>query len=116
MRISDWSSDVCSSDLACSKHNEPLTLTPEESERLVVLDSCISEALRLSAGSLMLRECVVSQTIEFPSGNSYSFRKGDLLGISPMIVHTDARHFENPDKFQYDRFINGTTEIGRAHV
>src|SRR3546814_13080720 len=35
MRISDWSSDVCSSDLILTRNNVAIGLTPEEAENAV---------------------------------------------------------------------------------
>lgn len=70
-----------------------------------VLDSCISEALRLSTGSLIMREAVEPCTLTLADGTTYNIRKGDNVGIFPPIIHRDERFFPNSEVFQYDRFL-----------
>ena len=72
-------------------------------DELRVLDSAISEALRLSSGSLTIREALEPVTLETPSG-AHSLRKGDRVCIAPFITHRDPEIFENPHQYQYDRF------------
>lgn len=73
---------------------------------MVVVDSCISEALRLSSGSLIVREAIEPTTLTLADGTTYNIRKGDNVGIFPPILHRDERFYSNPEKFQYDRFLN----------
>lgn len=72
---------------------------------MTVIDSCISEALRLSSGSLIMREAVEPTTLTLADGTTYNIRKGDNVGIFPPILHRDERFYPNPEKFQYDRFL-----------
>lgn len=81
-------------------------ISVDDMQRMEVFDSCISEALRLSSGSLIMREVMESCTLTLASGHTYSFRKGDNVGIFPPLVHRDPRIYPNPDEFQFDRFIN----------
>jgi len=59
--------------------------------QMVVLDSCISEALRLMSGSLMMRQVVAPEggVLTLNSGKSYRFRRGDKVGLFPALVHYD---------------------------
>jgi cytochrome P450 len=87
--------------------NDPnIVLQVEDMHRLEVIDSCISEALRLSSGSLIMREVLEPCTLTLASGNTYSFRKGDNVGIFPPLVHRDTRIYSQPEEFQHDRFLN----------
>ena len=74
--------------------------------RMAVLDSCISEALRLTSGSLMMRQVVHAEySLTTASGRQYKFRKGDKIGIFPALTHYDADIFPDPHTFKYDRFL-----------
>lgn len=70
-----------------------------------ILDSCISEALRLSTGSLIMREAVEPCELTLADGTTYNIRKGDNVGIFPPIIHRDERFFPNSEAFVYDRFL-----------
>lgn len=85
-------------------------LSNNDMQQMVILDSCISEALRLSTGSLIMREVIEPCTLTLSSGHTYSFRKGDNVGIFPPLLHRDSRIYSNPEDFQYDRFVNVPAE------
>lgn len=78
---------------------------PKVSElgNLKILDSAISEALRLSSGSLTVREVLEEFTLE-TAGGRYRLRKGDRVCIAPFITHRDPDVFEDPLEYKYDRF------------
>lgn len=80
-------------------------VTLEDLQKMVILESCISESLRLSTGSLIMREAVEPCTLTLADGSTYKIRKGDNVGIFPPIIHRDERFFENSETFQYDRFL-----------
>ena len=79
------------------------SLDAETLGELRVLDSAISEALRLSSGSLTIREALEDLTLETPSG-AHRMRKGDRVCIAPFITHRDPEIFERPLEYRYDRF------------
>jgi cytochrome P450 len=62
---------------------------------MVVLDSCISEALRLMSGSMIMRQVVPKEggTLTLNSGKSYRFRQGDKVGIFPSLTHFNEDFF-----------------------
>lgn len=75
-----------------------------------VLDSCISEALRLRAAPMITREVLEDAfTFRMPSGEDLRFRKGDRLLILPTFLHMDPEIFPDPTQFKYDRFIDPPT-------
>ncbi len=45
-----------------------------------MIDSAISEALRLSSGSLIMRKVTEACSLTLSSGKEYTFRKGDNVG------------------------------------
>mmetsp|Transcript_16611 Transcript_16611/g.25002 ORF Transcript_16611/g.25002 Transcript_16611/m.25002 type:complete len:518 (-) Transcript_16611:185-1738(-) len=86
-------------------HDPDLLISADELRRMEVLDSCISEALRLSSGSLIMRKVTQACTLTLSSGNTYSFRKGDSVGVFPPLAHHDADIYPDPEEFRYDRFV-----------
>jgi cytochrome P450 len=72
---------------------------------MVTLDSAISEALRLSSAPLILRKVTRAFTIHLWSGRDLAFRAGDRVAIYPALTHRDPEIFDDPDDFQFDRFV-----------
>ncbi len=72
-------------------------------DALKILDSAIREALRLSSGSLTVREALEDFSLE-TEGGTYSLRKGDRVCLAPFITHRDPDVFEDPLTYKYDRF------------
>jgi cytochrome P450 len=93
-------------------------VTLQDLQQMVIFESCISEALRLSTGSLIMREAVEPCTLTLADGTTFNIRKGDNVGIFPPIVHRDERFFPNAETFQYDRFLKmkETIEVDGAEV
>src|SRR3546814_7605323 len=61
MRISDWSSDVCSSDIGCADFLEQ----PQDALRSAVVEMVDDQAHGLSFGSGPIRAVAVDQRREF---------------------------------------------------
>lgn len=78
---------------------------PEVSDldKLQVLDSAIREALRLSSGSLAVREVLEDFALE-TEGGTHQVRKGDRVCLAPFITHRDPDVFEDPLEYKFDRF------------
>ncbi len=83
--------------------SERQTLDVDTLGKLRVLDSAISEALRLSSGSLTVREVLEPFTLETPLG-AHSLRRGDRVCLAPFITHRDPEIFEEPLEYRFDRF------------
>lgn len=88
----------------------------EELTALVYLDACITEALRLSSGSLIMRVAYRPCSITLASGNKYSFRKGDRIGLCPPVLHRDEEIYPNALEFVPERWILPETDAsGRVY-
>ncbi len=74
-------------------------------DKLVKLDSAILEALRLSSGSLTVRQVLEDFVLETESGR-HAIRKGDRVCLAPFITHRDPGVFDDPLTYQYDRFYS----------
>ena len=80
--------------------------TRDQCGQLHVLESAISEALRLSTGSMVMRQATEPTTLTLASGQTVSIRKGDGVSCYPALTHLDSRVFPLPERYQYDRFLN----------
>jgi cytochrome P450 len=80
-------------------------LTADVLNRMEKLDSCISETLRLISAPLPLREVTQDLEIEMVSGKTVQLRKGEFAAIYPRNTHMHPDIFQNPDVFQWDRFL-----------
>lgn len=73
--------------------------------KLVRLQSCVSEALRLSSGSLTLRQARRPTTLTLDSGESIAIREGDRVCLYPYVSHHDPELFAEPERYRWDRFL-----------
>src|SRR3546814_2159270 len=124
MRISDWSSDVCSSDLLLDNHWLTVTLEVDERSQLLLQDGC-------SAANGLFR---IQGTVGFQINNqlvqvSTLFDTGVFHHVCDTanraerrvkLQATDAAAFVFIALTRVCRFITTTTsygeQIGRAHV
>ena len=63
----------------------------------------VDEALRLFPAGWAIRR-VALEPDTLPSG--LVVREGDLLNISPFLLHRDPQHWPNPDVFDPERFLD----------
>lgn len=89
--------------------------TVDQLSRLTHLDACITETLRLTSGSLILKRLEEKASVKFSSGKVYSFRKHDRIGISPSVFHYDENYFDDPHDFHPERWLKGET-IDEKHA
>lgn len=82
-----------------------LPLTEESLGRLVLLDSAIKEALRLTTGSLVLRHVVHDQELELEDGQRWRLRAGDRVCLYPYLTHHDEEIYPDAERFRCDRFV-----------
>ncbi|XP_004698109.1 prostacyclin synthase [Echinops telfairi] len=76
-------------------------------DSMPVLDSVLSESLRLTAAPFITREVVVDLALPLADGREFSLRRGDRLLLFPFLSpQKDPDIYTDPEKFQYDRFLN----------
>jgi oxysterol 7-alpha-hydroxylase len=78
--------------------------------QLVLLNACITETLRLTSGTLIMRIVQKPLTITLSSGRTYRFRKGDSVGICATLGHLDNEIYDNANNFVPDRWLVGSSE------
>jgi len=74
--------------------------------KLVMLDSAISEALRMTSGSLTIREALEDVSLTLSDGSTLPIRQGDRVGIYPYLMHHDPALYPNPEAYQFDRYVD----------
>ncbi|XP_026324881.1 probable cytochrome P450 9f2 [Hyposmocoma kahamanoa] len=77
-------------------------------QNMVYMDMVVSETLRLWPPSFALdRYCTKDYNMGKPNDEAtdeYIIRKGDGLQIPVFAIHRDPKYFQNPDKFDPERF------------
>ncbi|XP_062377161.1 cytochrome P450 7A1 isoform X2 [Sardina pilchardus] len=86
--------------------DQPISISREQLDSMVVLGSIIEEALRLSSASIMIRVANEDSTITLDSGDTAAIRKGDYIALYPQLIHMDPEIYPNPTEFQFDRFLD----------
>jgi hypothetical protein len=89
-------------------------ISMEELNGLVFVDACITESLRLSSGSLIMRIAKTDLELTMDSGRTYKFRKGDRIGICPPLYHNDEEIFPQAKLFNPWRWVSGDTPEERV--
>jgi cytochrome P450 len=79
--------------------------TQEMLNQMTYIDCCLTETLRLSSGSIIMRHVVETSEITLSSGKSYTLRKGDRIGLCPPLWHNDPELYPNPSKFDPERWV-----------
>jgi len=96
--------DACSSRSSSSSSSSSNAFI--DTSRMIMLDACITETLRLTSGSMIMRKIVSSNTaIKLASGTVYKFRKGDQVGICPPLVHLDDEIYPDAQAFRPARWL-----------
>lgn len=96
-----------SPEVAVDSSSSDLTL--DQFSNLITLDACITEALRLTSGSLIMKKFEEKGSLKLSSGKTYSFRKNDRIGVSPSVFHYDETYFDDPHDFHPERWLKGET-------
>ncbi|KAK1337193.1 hypothetical protein QTO34_001816 [Cnephaeus nilssonii] len=83
------------------------TLPQKVLDNMPVLDSVLSESLRLTAAPFITREVVVDMAIPMADGREFSLRRGDRLLLFPFLSpQKDPEIYTDPEVFKYNRFLN----------
>ncbi|KAL4635224.1 cholesterol 7-alpha-monooxygenase-like isoform X1 [Arapaima gigas] len=95
-----------SSGQTTSLHRPHPTLSREQLDSMLVLDSIIKEAMRLSSASLNIRIAKEAFQLDLESKRSYHIRKDDMIAFYPQMLHFDPEIYEEPLTYKYDRFLD----------
>ncbi|XP_012680318.2 prostacyclin synthase [Clupea harengus] len=72
-----------------------------------VLDSVLSETLRLRAAALITREVIQDKLLPMSGGREYMLRHGDRVCLFPFLSpQMDPQIHSEPEEFKYNRFLN----------
>ncbi|KAK5920203.1 hypothetical protein CgunFtcFv8_024038 [Champsocephalus gunnari] len=82
-----------------------LALSREQLDSMVLLESSISEGLRLSSASTNIRVSQEDFSLRLNAERSVSVRKGDVIALYPQSMHMDPDIYQDPQSFRYDRFV-----------
>uniref|UniRef100_A0A1A9UNC7 Cytochrome P450 n=1 Tax=Glossina austeni TaxID=7395 RepID=A0A1A9UNC7_GLOAU len=84
-------------------NGEPITY--EIIQRMRYMDNVISETLRKWApATIMDRVCSEDITYELKDGQKLEIKKDDVIWIPTAGLHRDSAYYENPEKFDPERF------------
>ncbi|KAL9922238.1 putative cytochrome P450 9f2 [Glossina fuscipes fuscipes] len=84
-------------------NGEPVTYEVIQSMRY--MDNVISETLRKwTPATIMDRVCNQDVTYELKDGKKLEIKKGDVIWIPTAGLHRDSAYYENPEKFDPERF------------
>nr|XP_030694901.1 prostacyclin synthase isoform X1 [Globicephala melas] len=76
-------------------------------DSMPVLDSVLSESLRLTAAPFITREVVVDMALPMADGREFTLRCGDRLLLFPFLSpQKDPEIYTDPEVFKYNRFLN----------
>ncbi|XP_055964448.1 prostacyclin synthase [Sorex fumeus] len=76
-------------------------------DSLPVLDSALSESLRLTAAPFITREVVADLALSLADGRQFRLRRGDRLLLFPFLSpQKDLEIYPDPEEFKYNRFLN----------
>ncbi|KAM4551294.1 cytochrome P450 7B1 [Odontesthes bonariensis] len=87
-----------------------VALSREQLDKLVLLESSISESLRLSSASTNIRVAQEDFALRLDAARSVAVRKGDIIALYPQSMHLDPEIYEQPQAFQFDRFVQDGRE------
>ncbi|KAL2092838.1 hypothetical protein ACEWY4_012636 [Coilia grayii] len=88
--------------------NDDLTLTPEDLDRMIYLESAVCESLRLSSASMNVRVCQEDFEMRLDSQRSVHLRKDDIIALYPQSMHMDPDIYPQPEVYKFDRFVLGS--------
>jgi cytochrome P450 len=77
----------------------------DDLDQMTLLQSAFWETLRLHSGNFTARRVVEGFELDTREGK-YWIEKGSKLMSFWDVLHSDPDIFDNPDQFQYNRFVN----------
>jgi cytochrome P450 len=91
------------------KASKETKLTQDALAKLVFTDACITEVLRLTSEAFVMRYVTEPCEIEMASGKTYVLRKGDGVGLAPLLFNYDKEIHKDPERFVPNRWMMGST-------
>lgn len=88
-----------------SINKEDITITRKQLDQMVYLESSVNESLRLSSVSMNIRVVQENFSLRLDAQNSINLRKDDIIALYPQSTHLDPEIYDQPQQFQFDRFI-----------
>nr|XP_009860779.2 cholesterol 7-alpha-monooxygenase-like [Ciona intestinalis] len=82
-----------------------LQIERKDLDKLVILDGCLRETMRLTGASMSIRKATRDESIKTSDGKQYSVRRGDYTAFFAPVTHMDEDIYENPQDFVHDRFL-----------
>nr|QQL94729.1 cytochrome P450 8a1b [Lateolabrax maculatus] len=96
--------------LDTSLQHPPINLL--EAHSTPVLDSVLSETLRLTAAVMIRREVVQDKILCMANGKEYHLRRGDRVCLFPFLSpQMDPQIHQEPQLFKYDRFLDDNMTV-----
>ncbi|XP_012537471.1 cytochrome P450 9e2 [Monomorium pharaonis] len=77
------------------------------------LDAVVSESLRLyPVAHLLDRKCIKETELPpaTPNGKPITIKPGDYIWFPSYPLHRDPKYYSQPDKFDPERFLNGSVD------
>ncbi|XP_016385386.1 25-hydroxycholesterol 7-alpha-hydroxylase-like [Sinocyclocheilus rhinocerous] len=84
---------------------EDITITRQQLEQMVNLESSINESFRLSSVSMNIRIVQEDFCLCLDAQHSINLRKDDIVALYPQSTHLDPEIYDQPQRFQFDRFV-----------
>uniref|UniRef100_H3CDD3 Cytochrome P450, family 7, subfamily B, polypeptide 1 n=2 Tax=Tetraodon nigroviridis TaxID=99883 RepID=H3CDD3_TETNG len=85
--------------------DKDVTLSKDFLDKLLYLESAINESLRLSSASMNIRVAQEDFSLHLKNERSVKVRKDDIIVLYPQSLHMDPEVYEDPQMFQFDRYI-----------
>ncbi|KAI4891440.1 hypothetical protein NFI96_025129 [Prochilodus magdalenae] len=102
--------DVVGEHVVESVQTSNITVTKEQLDRMIYLESAINESLRLSSASMNIRVVQEDFSLHLDSQYSVRVRKGDIVALHPRSTHLDPDIYPHPQQYQFDRFVEDGKE------
>src|SRR3546814_4509051 len=120
MRISDWSSDVCSSDLALRVDEDPELVALHGDAYIAMIDTAENVARRYGVSRAAQDEYSLQSQQRTAAAQAAGLFQDEIVPVTATMIVTDKATGEKTSRIvtltQDEGNRADTTQIGRAHV